>query len=1091
MVNLVPYALAFLAVAITAIAAPTVSSIATDQLTHSTMRVLFNVTGGYSYLRVRYIASPGTCSGGRGGTVQTPGTVPSSFVATGMTVDLSGLAPSTTYNVCPEVSSDNVNWSSRVQASFTTLALPSPHPALPIEPATFDTSYPHTSGYATVTTARDCSDYQTKLNTAVGNQLSHGTVIQIPAGLVCLAPTTNAANSYWTTPVPPDVKSFQAANLEANTGKITIKGHGFSNNQEVRLATNGCLMQTMGFDPFCQTRGILKGEPYYAQVIDANNFYLTGTPGGSIIDFSVAIVIPNVGSNNFTSSAPLANGYQLMFKSTGRLPAPLTANRWYTVINSGGATSLTFSLSGVTLTSAGSGTFSAVDLGGAAGTQQYIVGYPRALKPVIIRTSTPDNQFTPAGVRTSPAWKTKMATLKLTTVGNSYHNVIQGFGFLASNIRFVGIEFTHGDNSAEASTSNDPQPWYGLFTTAPDDSNIVIDRCYVHGLGYPNRLYRAFPSYDGHNMAIINSYLSNLDYWHSVYTGLTVTKTSNTQFTIAPGTHHMGAITPTLANKATVNFRGAGSGTAIVYFDMSGKFTVNFPPSITPGSCTGTGVACTVLNTQAPGTGSCSYSDAWPKNANGRTAAGAIACIPIVGGAIATPIQADAFSSVDATEGAQSFIAGLGPGPWIITNNYFSGSGIVMHFDDSGGSEYTRGDYTIQRNTFNTPFTEMFGGPISNGLRYGHRQPLEWKGGQRRRVDGNIFDGSFAEDTLSSVFVDDTPRAGGYSSDFDLTNNTFQHGPGGFEFSMSIDAYTPVSKPPQRMRAKNNLFWDINGWTYHSATVAYGLGWTVQSGYGNEDIIFDHNTVYDNRGPADSLMHWVQMPTEGMSITNNFLFYADAPLFVSENVTNCNATDKTFMDCAFISGPGHPSYTFAENVIIPSWTNSSIPSGAVNPSTVSSAFKGLSDTVVTGKDVPSRIASIGWKNPSTTGTPDFHLLPTINSKGPNPYLSRSTDGSAVGADIDALEAAQGKVRNVQVLSLQSSSAQIAFRAPDSFGCSVDYSTDTALGTFTRVDNRGGSRPQNVTLSGLTAGTTYYYRVNCAVEQPTGSFRTIR
>ncbi len=298
-------------------------------------------------------------------------------------------------------------------------------------------------------------------------------------------------------------------------------------------------------------------------------------------------------------------------------------------------------------------------------------------------------------------------------------------------------------------------PGMGSSVTTPDVSNIVIDRCYLHGLGFPNRIYRAFSNYDGHNMGIVNSYLSNLDYWHSVYTGLTLTKTSSTQFTIAPGTHHMGVITPSLPSTATINFSGSGTGAAMVYFDMSGNFTVNFSPSVTPGSCSGTGVSCTVLNTQSTTAyGSCNQGDAWPKNANGRTAAGEIACVDIVGGAISTLTNADAFSSADATEGAQSFIAGYGPGPFMIQNNWISGSGIVMHFDDSGDGEYTRGDYTIQRNTYNVPLTEMFGGPISNGLRYGHRQTLEWKGGQRMRIDGNIFDGGFSEDTHSSVMME-------------------------------------------------------------------------------------------------------------------------------------------------------------------------------------------------------------------------------------------------------------------------------------------------------------------------------------------------
>ncbi len=1013
MVNLMRYLLA-LSLGLS-LSAATVSNVRTDQLTHSTMRVLFDVTGSYSYYRVRYIASPGTCSGGSGGALQINGQAPSTLVALGQKVNISGLAPNTTYNVCPEVSADNVMWSSGVSASFTTLVLPSPHPALPIAPTTFDTSYPNTSGYTVVTTAGDCSDLQAKINAAVANQLTAGQVIQIPAGSVCLAPTTDAANSYWTSPIPPDVKTFTASNINAGTGLITIPSHGFTNNQEVRLATDGCLPGSAGGDPFCQLRGILKGEPYYAQVVDANNFYLMNAPS------STPIVFSDPGSGN-----------------------------------------------------------------------QYIAGYPRALNPLIIRTSTADAVFTPAGVRTNPAWVPKMATLKLTTVGASYHNTIFSPGLLGASIRFVGIEFTHGDNSAEANTTTDPQPWNGLFVTSPDASNIVIDRCYLHGLGYPNRLYRAIYNYDGHNMAIINSYLSNLDYWHPIFTGLGITRTSSTQFTIAPGTHHMGVITPVLPNTVTINFSGAGTGAAMVYFDMSGTFTVNFSPSITPGSCTGT--TCTILNTLGETAfGSCNQGDAWPKNANGRTAAGEIACVDIVSGAITTVQNADAFSSADATEGAQSFIAGYGPGPFMIQNNWISGSGIVMHFDDSGTDIYTRGDYTVQRNTFNVPLTEMFGGPISNGLRYGHRQTLEWKGGQRMKIDGNIFDGGFSEDTHSSVMMEIGSVNQGNVNDADVTNNTYQHGPGGLTTPLGVDAGGPM-KPSQRTRVQNNLFWDLNGYVYYTVGAQNpATGWIIQGGYANADITINHNTAYDNRGVITSFFYWIESPLEGLSVTNNFIFYSDSYLFRNESFPTCASGDKAFMDCAFTSGPGNPSYTLAGNVIVPSWTDSSGPTGQQAQSTVQGYYSGMpaSNSVMSSSlgGVPQTVASVGWFNSSSGVTPDFHL------KSSSAYISgganRGTDGRDVGADIDALQAAQGKVTLTGVSSITTNSAIVTFVALDGVGCTVDYSSSdpTVVSSFTRVANAVGAGVQNVMLSSLATGTTYHYRVNCAVEQPMGQFRT--
>jgi phosphodiesterase/alkaline phosphatase D-like protein len=92
-----------------------------------------------------------------------------------------------------------------------------------------------------------------------------------------------------------------------------------------------------------------------------------------------------------------------------------------------------------------------------------------------------------------------------------------------------------------------------------------------------------------------------------------------------------------------------------------------------------------------------------------------------------------------------------------------------------------------------------------------------------------------------------------------------------------------------------------------------------------------------------------------------------------------------------------------------------------------------------------------------------------------------------------MQAAQGKVTLVGVpeANLTSTSAVVSFVAPDSTGCPVDYSSSDAavMTTFTRVSDAGGARPRNIALPGLTPGTVYHYRVNCAVEQPTGQFRT--
>src|SRR6266545_7547870 len=78
-----------------------------------------------------------SCSSGIGGTLfynDYHAVSPSQY---SLAMNLSGLAPATLYYVCPEVSSNGVTWSTGVEQTFTTAALPAVHPALPIAPTAF------------------------------------------------------------------------------------------------------------------------------------------------------------------------------------------------------------------------------------------------------------------------------------------------------------------------------------------------------------------------------------------------------------------------------------------------------------------------------------------------------------------------------------------------------------------------------------------------------------------------------------------------------------------------------------------------------------------------------------------------------------------------------------------------------------------------------------------------------------------------------------------------------------------------------------------------------------------------------------------
>src|SRR5713226_10323741 len=68
------------------------------------------------------------------------------------------------------------------------------------------------------------------------------------------------------------------------------------------------------------------------------------------------------------------------------------------------------------------------------------------------------------------------------------------------------------------------------------------------------------------------------------------------------------------------------------------------------------------------------------------------------------------------------------------------------------------------------------------------------------------------------------------------------------------------------------------------------------------------------------------------------------------------------------------------------------------------------------------------------------------------------------------------IMNVQSGSVTTSSSQVAWTTNVPADSSVDYGTTTAYGTSTPVDS-GMVTSHQMMLSGLAAGTTYYYQVN--------------
>ena len=270
-------------------------------------------------------------------------------------------------------------------------------------------------------------------------------------------------------------------------------------------------------------------------------------------------------------------------------------------------------------------------------TNQYLeyVSFPRKLKWIIIRTSTPDSQLPPEHTRMTPAWLSKMATLQDPASnlpdpdGFNSRKPFLFFGdssadasnnYMTGNIRIgPGIEITVEDVASTHHTS-DRDFWGSVMMSPPWTSNIVFDRIYYHGLGAPSRFYKTW-FWDGHETAIVDSYFDNLTYFHGMIdSALWLNKTDATHFTIDPGVENVGQGKITLGSTVTATISGSGTGVAYAYFDLanSNALTVSVPANVTV-SCS---PACATA-TAGSSNGSCALwrggRDGWPQDANGGT----------------------------------------------------------------------------------------------------------------------------------------------------------------------------------------------------------------------------------------------------------------------------------------------------------------------------------------------------------------------------------------------------------------------------------------------------------------------------------------
>ena len=471
----------------------------------------------------------------------------------------------------------------------------------------------------------------------------------------------------------------------------------------------------------------------------------------------------------------------------------------------------------------------------------------------------------------------------------------------------------------------------------------------------------------------------------------------------------------------------------------------------------------------------------------------------------------------------------------MVLNNYIRGSGVFGGYlsdDVTDGTSpcgnvnpcpiyYNQGNYTEQRNTFAANPCHFYDASCWDGGDYSWRNLSEIKQGKYVLQDGNVYGPYYAQIsqgecggshfTYNAGFLSTGYPAYADSSEWTFTNNScFQTAAGGIYNGFSYGAYY-FPYPMKDAYIHNNIFFNNNAYSQtavneplnsvisrSNSTPACPYGKVMQWGAYGQNFIFDHNTIYGQGGCLTWFYDEYTTLATGVTLTNNIFNLVSDPgvnasslgtgTFYQSNGVFGGVNDSP--NCALFQGSAlfacMNNLTWAGNVILATWTNS-LPGSQVeyNNSQIATAqalFPSNTYWPNAGSTLANRKAQVGWYAPD---------LANLRLNSSSPYISgarSSTDGLDIGVNMDTLESAQGKVSNVHTYSPTSTSINIGFLAPDSFGCTVDWSTIAAPSgsNFSRVANSGGQRVQNVSLTGIPAHSLVYYRVNCATQQPLGS-----
>jgi hypothetical protein len=307
---------------------------------------------------------------------------------------------------------------------------------------------------------------------------------------------------------------------------------------------------------------------------------------------------------------------------------------------------------------------------------------------------------------------------------------------------------------------------------------------------------------------------------------------------------------------------------------------------------------------------------------------------------------------VGANMDTQAICGWNGPGPFTIANNYLEASGENLLF---GGADpavpgLVPSDIAITHNQISKPWAWR-------GQAWTVKNLLEFKNAQRVVVDGNILENDW--EAGQSYSIQFTPRnQDGTASwtvvqQIQFTNNVVRHVAAGIAILGSD--YNAPSQQTNAITIRNNLFEDVSSARYG------GNGWILLT-LGAANVTMDHNTIFSD-GSSD--LYADGSPSPGLVVTNNIM-QNNGWAIMGSGASPGNGTIAAWF----------PGSQFFGNVIAGA-------DPAIYPS---------------GNFYPASLGAVGFVN---LGGGNYRLSAS------SPYIRSATDGTDVGANIDAINAAAG------------------------------------------------------------------------------------